>query len=809
VKTEAPLIDPSEDRPKRLVVPGRPHVLKAGTVLQNRYRVLDVLGVGGMSTVYKARDLRFTSVDRSCAVKEMFNSGEDPKIRQLRLSNFQREAALLATLTHSAIPRIYDYFEQQGTIYLVLELIQGNDLETLLSQRGEAFEEKTVVDWAIRLCSVMSYLHNQQPEPIIFRDLKPSNVMIRAEDEALMLVDFGIARSFAPQQRGTMIGTEGYAPPEQYKGIADARGDIYALGATLHHLATGSDPRSETPFTFAQRPPRRLNPDLSPEFEELILKCVSYSPSDRFQSGAELIAALERVAASISAPRGGAVHVPAVGTRAIERDRSAGSGVLDVQVDTPPASPPQPSETGVGTMDRRVAWTVTTGDEIRSSASVAGGSVYVGSYDGHLYAIDESDGAVRWKFRTQRGIVSRPAPYSEMVVFGGEDKTVYAVTRQHGRLMWTLKTNAPVRSSAAVDERSCFIGSDDGFMYRVDRQRGHVVWRFNTLEPIRSTALLLQDAIIFGSDNGYLYNVQKESGSLTWRHHIGAPVMSSPIAHNGIVTVGANDGTIRGFRVADGKLIWTVQTDKMVLASPAIVDESVYVGSADGHMVALALDSGAINWKVKVCKQITSTAAVDGELLYVGGNDSVFYCLAREDGSVKWTFDAGGAIVTRPLVTGDHIIFGSLDGTVYASTGRRRKQEGRHHDPGLRASGRRGRDLRGAGRSTGPVAPVPLPPQRVEEGQEAAGLPDGGRRGLPVRMAPDHLRRGDARHHARELDRLPDGQRDGRERRREAGRDDGPRLLPRRGAAALGTRYRRRHERGDRSRPPLLCVLGF
>ena len=666
-KTEAPLIEPgSDERPRRLVVPGRPHVLKAGTVLQNRYRVLDVLGVGGMSTVYKARDLRFTSVDRACAVKEMFNSGEDPKIRQLRLSNFQREAALLATLTHSAIPRIYDYFEQQGTIYLVLELIQGNDLETLLSQRGEAFEEKTVVSWAIRLTSVMSYLHNQRPEPIIFRDLKPSNVMIRAEDEALMLVDFGIARSFAPQQRGTMIGTEGYAPPEQYKGIADARGDIYALGATLHHLATGSDPRSETPFTFAQRPPRRLNPDLTPEFEELILKCVSYSPADRFQTGGELIAALESVAAGLTSPGGTIAHIPAVATRAEERERSAGSGVLDDQVRVQQSDAPTPADSADQALDRRVAWTVMTGDEIRSSASIAGGSVYVGSYDGNLYTIDESDGAVRWKYRTHRGIVSRPAPIAEMVIFGAEDKTVYAITRQHGRTIWTFKTNAPVRSSAAVDDRSCYIGSDDGYMYRIDRQKGHVVWRYKTWAPIRSTPLLTHDTIVFGSDDGYLYNVQRESGTLTWRHHIGAPVMSSPVAHNGIVTVGANDGSIRGFNVADGKLIWTVQTDKVIVASPVIVDESVYVASADGHMYALALGSGAMNWKVKVCKQITSTAAVDGELLYVGGNDSVFYCLAREDGSVKWTFTAGGAIVTRPLVTGDHIIFGSLDGIIYA-----------------------------------------------------------------------------------------------------------------------------------------------
>ena len=222
-KTEAPLIEPGKDdgRGRRLHIPGRNNLLKVGTVLQNRYRVLDIRGVGGMSTVYKSRDLRFTSVDRLCAIKEMFNSAEDAKLRQVRLANFQREASLLATLTHSSIPRIYDYFEQQGTIYLVLELIHGEDLETLLSQNGGPFEQEKVIDWGIALCSVIAYLHNQRPEPIIFRDLKPSNIMIRAEDDALMLVDFGIARTFAPQQKGTMIGTEGYAPPEQYKGVAD------------------------------------------------------------------------------------------------------------------------------------------------------------------------------------------------------------------------------------------------------------------------------------------------------------------------------------------------------------------------------------------------------------------------------------------------------------------------------------------------------------------------------------------------------------------------------------------------------------
>jgi serine/threonine protein kinase len=150
-KTESPLGEPGKDdgRTKRVHIPGRNSLLKPGTVLQNRYRVLEIRGVGGMSTVYKARDLRFTSVDRLCAIKEMFNSAEDAKLRQVRLANFQREASLLATLGHVAIPKIYDYFEQQGTIYLVLELIQGDDLETLLSKGGVPFSQEQIIDWAI------------------------------------------------------------------------------------------------------------------------------------------------------------------------------------------------------------------------------------------------------------------------------------------------------------------------------------------------------------------------------------------------------------------------------------------------------------------------------------------------------------------------------------------------------------------------------------------------------------------------------------------------------------------------------------
>jgi eukaryotic-like serine/threonine-protein kinase len=677
-KTEAPLIEPGKDdgRGRRLHIPGRNNLLKVGTVLQNRYRVLDIRGVGGMSTVYKARDLRFTSVDRLCAIKEMFNSAEDAKLRQVRLANFHREASLLATLTHSSIPRIYDYFEQQGTIYLVLELIHGEDLETLLSQNGGPFDQEKVVDWGIGLCSVIAYLHNQRPEPIIFRDLKPSNIMIRSEDDALMLVDFGIARTFAPQQKGTMIGTEGYAPPEQYKGIADARGDIYALGATLHHLVTGSDPRSETPFTFNQRPPRKYNPALSQDLEELILRCVTYSPTDRPQSAEDVKHFLEQIKYSLHAPQAKVITPSPTPTRAIqavaapERERSAGSQMLDDAPARPDDSPIKevlPAEPNVDTIaEKRLDWSLKTGDEVRGSAAHAGGSIYLGSYDGNLYALDDADGSVRWRFKSQRGIVTRPAVFAEMVVFGSEDRNVYAVSRSSGRAIWSHRTDAPIRSSPVLDDKGCLIGSDDGFLYRIDRAKGVVTWRYKTWGPVRSSPTVADERVFFGSDDGYMYTVNRESGGLIWRYQVGSPVMSSPVVVGNQVIVGASDGAIRAFSVKDGKVQWTVQTGKAVLASPAVRDDVAYIGSADGHMYAIKVATGVVVWKQRICRQITSTATIDGDRLYVGGYEAIFYCIKLEDGSIDWSFGTGGPIVYHALLTDDHIVFGSFDGTIYA-----------------------------------------------------------------------------------------------------------------------------------------------
>jgi serine/threonine protein kinase len=187
-----------------------PRQLQAGVTLANRYAIQEVVGLGGMGSVYRARDMHFPNVTKLVAVKEMINSAPDPLVRETIVQNFEREANLLATLHHLSIPRIYDYFSLDSRSYLVLEFIHGKDMEAIISETNGFLTEEQVLTWAIELCDVLDYLHKHKPDAIIFRDMKPSNVMINSNGDVL-LVDFGIAKSFQSGIKGTMIGTEGYS----------------------------------------------------------------------------------------------------------------------------------------------------------------------------------------------------------------------------------------------------------------------------------------------------------------------------------------------------------------------------------------------------------------------------------------------------------------------------------------------------------------------------------------------------------------------------------------------------------------------
>jgi serine/threonine protein kinase len=230
--------------------------LHPSMLFRDRYFILYKVGAGGFGSVYKARDT--LCGDRLVAIKEVRLQGLPSQAMSEAAAAFQREVDVLSQLHHPNLPRIYEHFQIADQWYLIMEFIEG---ETLEAYQGRAPNRKLllseVLDIGIRLCRILDYLHSQQP-PIIFRDLKPTNV-IRASTGQLYLVDFGIARYFKPgQAKDTVaLGSPGYAAPEQYgKAQTTPRADIYSLGALLHQLLTTSDP-SESPFRF--RPLRPQN----------------------------------------------------------------------------------------------------------------------------------------------------------------------------------------------------------------------------------------------------------------------------------------------------------------------------------------------------------------------------------------------------------------------------------------------------------------------------------------------------------------------------------------------------------------------
>ncbi len=262
------------------------NLLAPSTMLQDRYRITQLVGQGGMGAIYLANDTRFSS--KVCIVKEMLDHFHDPEQRDLATQNFYREADLLASLKHNSIPEVFDRFTEQNRHYLVMEYINGTDLEQRINDNGSPFDEKMVIGWAIQVCDVLSYLHHQKP-PIIYRDMKPANLIL-TEFGKIYLVDFGIARFFNPQARGTMIGTQGYAPPEQYRGQVEQRSDIYALGATMHYLLTARDPQNEPPFSFP--PVRQLNGSVSQELENLVMRMLDSDIEKRSREADDLLAEL-------------------------------------------------------------------------------------------------------------------------------------------------------------------------------------------------------------------------------------------------------------------------------------------------------------------------------------------------------------------------------------------------------------------------------------------------------------------------------------------------------------------------------------
>jgi serine/threonine protein kinase len=613
--------------------------LKANTILMARYRILGVLGGGGMGTVYQARDLNFPDAKRLVAVKEMLTPTNDANLRASTMKIFEREANILATLSHPAIPKIFEFFDQNDRAYLVMEYINGSDLEMIINKTKELPVTK-VVEWAVDLCDVLGYLHSQQPKPIIFRDMKPANIMIDSLGK-VRLIDFGIAKIFDSGVKHTMIGTEGYSAPEQYKGDVTPLSDIYSLGATLHHVITRKDPRLEPPFSFNERPILEYNDKAPKALAEVVEKSLAFEPQDRFQSCEAMKEALERV-------RYGATQVSVMAEGGDDGDKPLTSLF----------------ETGI-----EPRWTFKTEDEIRSSPTAYKDLAFVGSYDTNVWALNIENGELVWRYPTNGGIASSPVVDEEnrLVLFGSEDYTFNAVDFRSGRISWTYTTKNRIRGTARVAHGHAFFGSDDGRLYALVAQNGRYLWEYDMGGPVRGRPFVTNDLVIVGCESGEISALEL-SGNRKWSYRARRNVTSSPYVDmtEGICYVGSFDGYMYALDASSGYSMWRYRTNGPIVSSAVSDGVTVYFGSGDCNFYAVNPENARERWRYTLDKPIVSSPVIHQNMIYFGGTDGYLYCLDKNSGEEQWKFKTNGAITATPFIGNNLILIGSIDKTFYA-----------------------------------------------------------------------------------------------------------------------------------------------
>ncbi len=468
-------------------------------ILRQRYLILEQIGQGGFGAVYKVSDSQLG--DRLLAIKEMSQNGLSGQNIQEELEQFKREAMLLAGLMHPNLPRIYDSFTEDGRWYLVMDFIDGQTLEDYLEQADEGkLPIEEVLEIGIQLCSVLDYLHTRQP-PIIFRDLKPTNIM-RTSSGQLYLIDFGIARHFKPGQAKDTIalGSPGYAAPEQYgKAQTTPAADIYSLGALLHSMLTGSDP-SITPFCFD---PLHLHGIQAAELEALLEHMVEINVSKRPVSAAivrEQLQQLQKIAtnsahrAALDIPAGGK-SIPALKPQqTIYRNHTDSITSL--------VWSPDGTKIVSGDKDTRVhIWNALSGEPLaqiygfsgqlrwRNAIAWSRGGIHIA-----LFGEGDEKTALRWdaasgerifcyyERRKRVGAVAW-SPESQYLALGNNDRMVQVRDIRRGEIIFTYCGH---RESLRLNRVNAVAWSPNGlYVASGTRSDGVHVWQVSTGETIQ------------------------------------------------------------------------------------------------------------------------------------------------------------------------------------------------------------------------------------------------------------------------------------------------------------------------------------
>ncbi|HEY7143139.1 MAG TPA: PQQ-binding-like beta-propeller repeat protein [Streptosporangiaceae bacterium] len=314
---------------------------------------------------------------------------------------------------------------------------------------------------------------------------------------------------------------------------------------------------------------------------------------------------------------------------------------------------------------RAPAWTYETAGPVHCNPLVVGGTVYVGSDDHTVYALNAANSHLRWRYTTRGQVQSRPAVARGTVYVGSDDHAVYALNAANGHLRWRFKTEGSVVSSPAVARGTVYVGSRDDKVYALNAANGDVRWVRRTSYYIVSSPAVAGHTVYIGSGDNKLYALNTANGRIRWAHQTGAFIFSSPVVAGGTVYVGSSDDKVYALNAANGDVRWAHLTRGWVWSSPVVVGGIVYVGSKDGKLYALNAANGHLRW-AQATGWVETAPSVANGTVYAGSRDGKVYALNTVSGRVRWTYATEGAVESSPAVANGTIYFGSDNSKVYA-----------------------------------------------------------------------------------------------------------------------------------------------
>lgn len=699
-------------------------VYQVGQMFGN-YRLIQFIGGGGFADVYLGKHRYLNSYAALKVLRTSLNNKE--------AKMFLAEAQTLARLRHPNIVRVLEYAIEDGAPVLVMDYARQGTVRTLYP-KGTPVPLETIVLYVRQIAAALQYAHDRN---IIHRDVKPENMLLD-DDFNLLLSDFGLAL-LAPssQQLSTqeMAGTIPYTAPEQLRGKPCFASDQYALGIVTYEWLCGRRPFEGSFWEVINQhqnaePPllRDIRPDLPFSLQAIMSQVFAKDPKFRFENIQAFADALEHASHSntiterkpISTPINNApldgsysrmlshttptfappvsskkTFQTAVAPRLSRRTMIAGLTGLAVaggigglalwerssQLSAPkstsvaplathPAVPSpspniaKPALTSQATIyagstdhflyalnanDGTLRWSYEAGDWVNATPAVANGVVYAGANDHTLYAFNATNGNVAWRYQVGDKIISWPAVSNGIVYFGSWDQNVYAVRTNNGSLLWRYQTGNRVSSPTLVVDGVVYIGSDDNYLYALNAINGVLLWRSITGGNIAALATVADQVVYVGSGDHSLYALQTSSGKQLWHYETGDAIYSAPVVANSIVYFGSFDHYVYALKTNNGSLLWRYQTGDKCASLPTIHNGILYIGSSDGFIYAFRATDGSIIWRYQTGGYVSSKPIVTDDFVYIGGSNGLF-ALKTSDGSLRWKFAAGGGAVTTPTL---------------------------------------------------------------------------------------------------------------------------------------------------------------